>query len=607
MTERQAPTARLMVGSVRYVPWRYLANVLLWSTIWLMPVIPALITREFFDSLELGTGVNPAWFVAGILAYGLGRTAIMFLAMHNDVHLEFRVSSLLRRNMIGRIYEMPAAQAVQGSPGEMISRFREDVDHVQETLSWTVDMVGASLFGAVAVWILSGIDGGLTLAVFAPLIVMVVVAERFGGRIKRYREEAQAATGRITEAVGEMFGAVQSVKVAGAEASMVDNLRGLNDRRRRAMVKDKVLTAGLESVFWNTVSIGTGLILLIGAASLAADNGLTIGEFALFVYFLGFVTDAGYFVGIFIARFKQAGVSYTRMVKLLRGGSPMRLVQGVDLNLNGSEVAQHAPGVAQQLPRNAAGVPAGVPRCVPLERLEARRLGYRYPGSDNGIAEIDLDIARGSFTVVTGRIGAGKTTLLRVLLGLLPADSGEIRWNGEKIADPGMWMVPPHAAYTPQVPSLFSMSLRDNLRLGRDDSDDEIRAAIRAAALERDLEDMPDGLDTMVGPRGMRLSGGQVQRTAAARMLLRRPELLVFDDLSSALDVETEQTLWSRLLEEHNGATALVVSHRRPALQRADQIIVMEDGRIAAIGTFADLRESSDAFNALWTGIGNGA
>jgi ATP-binding cassette subfamily B protein len=575
-----------------------LGNVFLWSTIWLMPVIPALITREFFDSLELETGTNPAVFAVGILAYGLGRMGVMFLAMHNDVHLEFRVSSLLRRNMIGRIYEMPAAQAVQGSPGEMISRFREDVDHVQETLSWTVDMVGAALFGFIAVWILADIDGGLTFAVFAPLVVMVIVAERFGGRIKRYREEAQAATGRITEAVGEMFGAVQSVKVAGAETSMVNNLRGLNDRRRRAMVKDKVLTAGLESVFWNTVSIGTGLILLVGAASLAADNGLTVGEFALFVYFLAFVTDAGYFIGIFIARFKQAGVSYTRMIKLLRGGSPMRLVEGVELDLSG-------PGPAAALPQiigNGGGVVADR-----LERLEVRGLGYRYPGSDNGIAGVDLDLARGSFTVVTGRIGAGKTTLLRALLGLVRADSGEIRWNGQAVADPATWMIPPQAAYTPQVPSLFSMSLRDNLRLGRDDSDEEIHAAIRSAALERDLEDMPDGLDTMVGPRGMRLSGGQIQRTAAARMLLRRPELLVFDDLSSALDVETEQTLWSRLLEEHAGATALVVSHRRPALQRADQIIVMEDGRIAATGTFADLRVSSDAFNALWTTEGNGA
>ncbi|NND01238.1 MAG: ABC transporter ATP-binding protein, partial [Acidimicrobiia bacterium] len=554
MTNRETPTARLMWGAIKAERWRYLANITLWATIWVMPILTALILRAFFDSLELETGTNPITFVALIFGYGLARVMIMVIAMHNDIHFEFRNASQLRRNMLERIYEMPAAQAVQGSPGEMISRFREDVDHTQETISWTVDMVGAIIFGVVAVWILAGIDASLTVTVFAPLIVMVVLAERLGGRIKRYRQEAQEATGRITEAVGEMFGAVQSIKVAGAEHSTVENLRELNDGRRKAMVRDKTLTAGLESVFWNTVSIGTGLILLVGASSLAADDGLTIGEFALFVYFLGFVTDAGYFVGIFIARFKQATVSYGRMISLLRGGRELRLVDKVDLELTGPEP------VVTVAPRKATDR---------LELLSVRGLSFRYPGSDNGITDVDLELARGSFTVITGRIGSGKTTLLRALLGLVPADAGEIRWNDEPIADPAKWMVPPHAAYTPQVPSLFSMSLRDNLQLGRDDSDDEIRTAIRSAALERDLKDMPEGLDTMVGPRGMRLSGGQVQRTAAARMLLRRPELLVFDDLSSALDVETEQTLWRRLLKEQEGATALVVSHRLPALMRA--------------------------------------
>ncbi|NND03455.1 MAG: ABC transporter ATP-binding protein, partial [Acidimicrobiia bacterium] len=241
-----------------------------------------------------------------------------------------------------------------------------------------------------------------------------------------------------------------------------------------------------------------------------------------------------------------------------------------------------------------------------LEHLGVQGLSFSYPGSNNGIQDIDMDLPRSSFTVITGRIGSGKTTLLRALLGLVPADGGEIRWNGELIADPATWMVPPHAAYTPQVPSLFSMSLRDNLQLGRKDTDDEIRTAIRSAALERDLEDMPDGLDTMVGPRGMRLSGGQVQRTAAARMLLRRPELLVFDDLSSALDVETEQTLWRRLLEEQAGATALVVSHRLPALMRADQVLMMEGGRIVARGTYEELLETSDVFNTLFVANGSG-
>ena len=587
MSERDAPTARLMIGAIRSEKWRYAANVVIWASIWLMPVIPALIVRAFFESLELETGTNPGTFVAAVLAYGVARVAVMVLGMHNDIHFEFRNASQLRRNMLEQIYEMPAAQAVQGSPGEMISRFREDVEHTQETISWTVDMVGAALFAAVATTIMVDIDARLTVAVFAPLVVIVVVAERLGGRIKRYRQEAQEATGRITEAVGEMFGAVQSIKVAGAEEPVVDNLRLLNDGRRRAMVRDKVLTAALESVFWNTVSIGTGLILLVGAASLASESGLTVGEFALFVYFLGFVTDAGYFVGIFIARFKQATVSYTRMIKLLRGGSPMRLVAPVDLQLTGPE------------PTEPSTVRTATDR---LESLQVSGLSFTYPGSSNGIRDIDLVLERGSFTVITGRIGAGKTTLLRALLGLVPADDGRIMWNGAEVTDPASWMVPPHVAYTPQVPSLFSMSLRDNLQLGRDDSDEAIYAAIRSAALERDLGDMPDGLDTMVGPRGMRLSGGQVQRTAAARMLLRRPELLVFDDLSSALDVETEQTLWRRIMDDQGGATALVVSHRRPALQRADQVIVMDEGGVVARGTFAQLRESSDEFNALWVG-----
>jgi len=242
----------------------------------------------------------------------------------------------------------------------------------------------------------------------------------------------------------------------------------------------------------------------------------------------------------------------------------------------------------------------------PLRELRVEGLTFHYPGTDAGIEDVSLVLPGGSFTVVTGRIGSGKTTLLRAILGLLPADRGTVRWNGEPVADPGSFFVPPHAAYTPQVPRLFSLSLGDNLLLGRADPEERVEEAIHAAVLEPDLAAMPAGLATMVGPLGVRLSGGQVQRAAAARMFLRRPELLVVDDLSSALDVETEHLLWERLIAERAGATSLVVSHRRPALRRADQIVLLEEGRVVAMGALEELLESSPEFRRLWERESNG-
>jgi ATP-binding cassette subfamily B protein len=583
----EVPTGRALRRLMAAHPWRYAANLLLWTGIWAIPFVPGLITKEFFDRLELEpAGVNVGTLIALLVAYGAGRLTLMFVGMWNDVNFIFRTGSLMRRNMLDRIYSLPGAQAVQESPGEVITRFREDVEHTEEAVSWTVDMSGSAVFATIALTILINVDARMTLLVFTPLAVVIAVAERASTRIRRYRVAARKATGRITETLGETFGAVQSIKVAGAEPHMVRHFAEMSDVRRKAMVRDRVLTATLESVFWNTLNVGTAIILVVAAGSMTSGE-LTVGEFALFVFLLGFITDAMFWVGLFISRFKQAGVSIDRMVALMRGASPDALTRRRDLNITGPVMAPAVPA------RRAEDR---------LEDVRARGLTFRYPGTDNGIESVDLELRRGTFTVVTGRIGSGKTTLLRALLGLVQPDSGEITWNGAHVTDPGSFFVPPRSAYTPQVPKLFSMTLRENLLLGLDDSDEELLHAIRSAAMERDLQSMPHGLDTLVGPRGMRLSGGQIQRTAAARMFIRRPELLVFDDLSSALDVETERTLWERLFTDRADATALVVSHRHPALRRADQIIVMSNGRLEASGDLETLLGSSEDFRQLWAG-----
>jgi ATP-binding cassette subfamily B protein len=231
--------------------------------------------------------------------------------------------------------------------------------------------------------------------------------------------------------------------------------------------------------------------------------------------------------------------------------------------------------------------------------LKVVDLGVHYRGENSGIKRVSFNVPKNSFTVVTGRVGSGKTTLLKTLLGLLPAESGKISWKGQEIDHPESFLVYPRVGYVPQSPILMSESIRNNILLGLKEDEVNVRTAIYDSVLERDLAGFPNGLDTQVGIKGMTLSGGQIQRTAAARAFVRRPELFVIDDLSTALDVETEKTLWHRAKAMKHG-TFLISSHRQSILRLADQILLLEKGELKSCGTLDELLKTSEEMRLLW-------
>ncbi|WP_019915019.1 ABC transporter ATP-binding protein [Paenibacillus sp. HW567] len=561
---------------VTYKPALYVADAGLSILGWLLFLIPAYVSQNFFNRLSSDTSnTSILWGLITFFLFGhIIRILVFLLNRYVDVTFTQLVAALLRKNMLVQYFKRPAGNSLNTLRGEAINRFRDDVENTSMFLGFTtfLDVLGAFFFATTALIIMFTTDVALTICVFIPLVIVIIITQISRKKIQAYQTLSRGKTGKVNGFIGEIFSVVQAVQVAGAEGSVSGEFKRLNKQRMDIAVKENLFGTILNSTYSNIVNLGTGVILLLAALRID-KTGFSAGDFAMFTYYLTWVTQMMLRFGNVVASYQRVGVSIRR------------INEGND---DPKDVFAHASLFQDQQEEK----PQESNTIKPLEVLELSALTYYYPNSTNGVRDVSLRIQQGSLTVITGKVGSGKTTLLKTILGSLKMDSGDIYWNHQKVESPDTFFIPPRTAYVSQNPVIFNESVRGNILLGEVDLEQHLQDTLRTAQLEADMQLFDEQDDFSAGVKGARLSGGQRQRVSIARADIRHCEILFLDSISSALDHETESLLWSDLLKKKGTHTLIVVSHQSYLMEKADLVVVMEQGAVAEVGTFEELQNN---------------
>ncbi|MBQ1031531.1 ABC transporter ATP-binding protein/permease [Micromonospora parva] len=441
----------------------------------------------------------------------------------------------------------PAEVVAQGGDTERVVQLADNV------LDQTVALVLVVAMTAVTGSVVPG------LFFLGTMVVSGLAATLFGPKLERAARATVAARAAFATALVSALSAARTVKLAGATTAVLRHLAGLDvlrsDRQRREIA--------VQVWARSTPSMASGL-LPIGAWALYLNGSLSAGAVLVAVSTLGAARWFAWTTASLISQLPSARV-WTRRTAAMTG------------------VSAYSAGVPEvDLTAGTAPAPTMPPR-HPLRRLELRGFGVVHSDGTVAVRDVDLTVQRGQLVLVVGPVGSGKSSLLRGLAGIVH-HTGELAWNGDPVTEPELFLRPNQVGYVAQLPRVLSGTVADNIALGHQV---DAAGAVSTAQLDHDLAAAGGGLGLLIGHKGTRLSGGQLQRLALARALAPRTELLVADDVSSALDVTTELALWEAL--RGHGVTVVGSTAKRAALVRADHVVVLLGGTVAAQGTWQDL------------------
>jgi ATP-binding cassette subfamily B multidrug efflux pump len=544
---------------------RYAVAIALLTIVGIMDVIPPRLIGMAIDGIQQETLTDRR--LTELLLFWGGLTVVGYILTYNWLYQlfggAFVLERLLRSRLMRHLLKMSPTFYERNRTGDLMARATNDLGAVSVTAGFGIlTLIDSTLFMLTILVVMAGlISWKLTLAAMLPLPIMALLMQHFGKKIHDRFMKSQDAFGKLNDQVLESVSGVRVVRAFVQEEA---------DRARFSKTTDDVFgkniaVAKIDALFEPTVKILVGISYLIGlcyGAVLVFRNEISLGEMISFNMFLGMLIWPMFAIGELINIMQRGNASLDRINETL--------------------------GVKQEVKDTESPLAVEVP-----DSIEFDAVTFRYPSSTiDNLVDISLTLRRGQTLGIVGRTGSGKTTLLKQLLREYPMGKGRLNAGGIPLTEIELDKLRSWIGYVPQQPILFSKTIRENIWFGsKEGSQDEERLnrALELASFRKDIVFLPDGLETLVGEKGVALSGGQKQRVSIARAVIADPEILMLDDALSAVDAKTETEILEGIRSERKGKTTLITTHRLSAVQHADWIIVLDEGRITEEGTHDQL------------------
>ncbi|MDR2975694.1 MAG: ATP-binding cassette domain-containing protein [Streptococcaceae bacterium] len=537
-------------------------------------LIPPIIIGKFIDDIvrrDLTVSLTALYLLILLLTAGV-EYFFRYFWIINLRGAAFKLEKVLRARLFGHFLRMDRPFFQRNRTGDLMAHATNDLNAIRDMAGTGILTLADSLMsgGTTIVAMLLAIDWRLTLIAILPMPLLALVAKMLGDRIHSTFDHAQATFSEMNDKVQEGITGVKAIKSFGEEAQDIKNFDGQLRRVDKAFNAVNFIDSLYDPLMDLIVGASYSLTIFLGGYYVL-HHTISLGQLVSFFAYLGNLVWPMFAIGMLFNIMERGSASYDRVDRLLKQKSESKTSDGT-------------------LKMPAAG------------DLHFAVDSFEYPGETKHYLEaVDFTLKKGEVLGLVGRTGSGKSSIIKLLIREYDDYAGHIDYAGHNIKDYQLDEYLPSVGYVPQEHFLFSTTVRDNIRFARmEAAQAEVELAAKAAGIHEDILGFAEGYDTMVGERGVSLSGGQKQRLSIARAILIEPKLLILDDALSAVDAKTESRILTELSKIRANSVTLIVSHRLSSVMDADEIIVLDEGKVAERGNHAELSSSEGWYAQMW-------